>query len=281
MVIFLGVLGEFVTILSSLFLQVKGSKDHVLEIPKNGYKISKDVFDKYDEMRMNSENSNSLKRFLNIVLLLIPGINIGYSIFKNYSLRKNIMKSLDINNALVLMTEEEKENYLNCFNKKEKLMYFLFLCDKEKEEENFLNPKKVVVLERGVECLRYEKLPDTFSLDEVRKLNIATNYTYRIGIVNDVYTAIVGIPNPNTIFTRIRFNDSNVHYFINVDEGEVHDKKFVVYPFMREFYSDNKMQDIYNNILINRANSGKINNSEMVNEDNISNKKLVKDFKGK
>ena len=203
MYIFLGIVGELATVVGSVAISLNGAVDSVLEISKNGYKIDKSVLDEYQKKQAEEkkEKTNGIKKALGVVLLFVPGVNLLRSGIANIKMKKSIMSDPQIKEALIPMTDREKEQYAKMEGKMQKLAFTAFTTAKENEEEEFMGfiGKRPIVVDHGLTSLYYEKLmPLSYTLDEVKKLNEATTYSYRIGKVDGINVAIIGIPNSNS-----------------------------------------------------------------------------------
>lgn len=238
MYIFLGIVGELATVVGSVAISFNGAVNSVLEISKNGYKIDKSVLDEYQKRQAEEkkEKTNGIKRALGVALLFVPGVNLLRATITNVKMKKSVMNDPQIKEALIPMTDKEKEQYAKMEGKMQKLMFTAFTTAKENEEEFFgFVGKRPIVVDHGLTSLYYEELmPLAYTLDEVKKLNEATTYSYRIGKIDGKNVAIIGIPNPNSPVSRIQFKAENykiTHTYEKMTEEEAQDKTFTVYPF--------------------------------------------------
>ena len=137
------------------------------------------------------------------------------------------MKNPELKKYLVPMFEEEKEMYEDSFNTK--------LSGKTIRRSKIEWLDWYISTQYGLVSLCYEKLmPLDYTLDEVKRLNEATTYSYRIGKMDGKNIAIIGIPNPNGTIKRIRSKEDNyntIHMYENMTEEEAKNKTFTVYPF--------------------------------------------------
>ena len=239
MYIFLGIVGELATVVGSVAISLSGVVNSVLEISKNGYKIDKSVLDEYQKRQAEEKKgkTNRIKRALGVVLLFVPGVNLLRANITNVKMKKSVMNDPQIKEALIPMTDKEKEQYAKMEGKIQKLMFTAFTTGKENDEEEFFGfvGKRPIVVDHGLTSLYYEELmPLAYTLDEVKKLNEATTYSYRIGKIDGKNVAIIGIPNPNSPVSRIQFKAENykiTHTYEKMTEEEAQDKTFTVYPF--------------------------------------------------
>lgn len=126
------------------------------------------------------------------------------------------MKDPEMKKYLIPMPEIEKEKYVQLKSKFWKLKWATFADYK-------------------LTSLCYEKLMSLdYTLDEVKRLNEATTYSYRISKMDGRNIAIIGIPNPNGTIKKIRSKEDNynmIHMYENITEEEAKNKTFTVYPF--------------------------------------------------
>lgn len=239
MIIFLGIIGELATVIGSIAITYKAVLDSVLEISKKGYKLDEKVLNKYlrKEIKGEKQKENIAKKLLGTILLLVPGVNLINSSVNSAKLKKGCINDPQIKKAIVPMTEKEKEQYERMDTKMKKLTCALFNSMKENDEKEFFGfiGKSPIVVDHGLTSLYYEELiPLNYTLDEVKRLNEATTYSYRIGKVDGKNVAIIGIPNPNSPVSRIHFEGEDykiTHTYEKMTEEEAEDKTFIVYPF--------------------------------------------------
>lgn len=239
MYIFLGIVGELATIIGSVAISVNGAIDSVLEISKNGYKIDKNVLDEIQKKQAEEKQkkNNGVKKLLGVILLLVPGVNLINAGIKSIKLKKSVMNDPQVKQAIVPMTDKEKEQYAKMETKMQKLAFTTFTIENKNEEKEFFGfvGKRPIVVDHGLTSLYYEELiPLAYTFDEVKRLNDATTYSYRIGKIEDRNVAIIGIPNPDSPVSRVQFKKENyniTHAYEKMTEEEAQDKTFVVYPF--------------------------------------------------
>ena len=253
MIIFLGIVGELATVIGSVVITLNAGLDSILEISKNGYKIEKSVLDEFQKKQAEEkkQKSNLANKILGTVLLLVPGINLINASVKGAKVKKSVMNDPQIKEAIVPMTEEEKEQYAKMEGKLQKLTFTAFTASKESEEEFFgFIGKRPIVVDHGLTTLYYGPLmPLNYTLDEVKRLNEATNYSYRIGKIDGKNVAIIGIPNPDSPVSRIQLKSEDykiTHTYEKMTEEEAQDKTFTVYPFMSE--TNEKVQEVVEEI---------------------------------
>lgn len=275
MYIFLGIIGEIATVVGSVAIRLNGAVDSILEISKNGYKIDKSVLDEYQkrQAKENKEKTNGFKKALGVVPLFVPGVNLLIAGIANIKMKKSVMNDPQIKDALISMTDKEKEQYAKIEKKMQKLMFTAFTTDKENEEEEFFGfiGKRPIVVDHGLTSLYYEELmPLAYTLDEVKKLNEATTYSYRIGKIDGKNVAVIGIPNPDRPVSRIQFKAEDykiTHTYDKMTEEEAQDKTFVVYPFTT--HNEEEVQKIIEKITQSRIDSATKANLESLQAQSI------------
>lgn len=238
MIIFLGIVGELATVIGSVAITLNAGLDSVLEISKNGYKIDANVLDEVQkkQAKEKKQKANLSNRVLGTLLLLVPGVNLINASIKGAKCKKSIMNDPQIQESIVPMTEKEKEQYAKMEGKLQKLTFTAFTSSKENEEEffGFIGKRPIVVDHRLITLFYEELMPLDYTLDEVKMLNEATTYSYRIGKIDGKNVAVIGIPNPNSPVSRIQFKAEHykiTHTYEKMAEEEAQDKTFIVYPF--------------------------------------------------
>ena len=254
MYIFLGIIGELVTVVGAYAIIFNAGIDSILEISKNGYKIDKSVLDEYKKKQSEEKHGkNGIKKILEILLILVPGVNLVNAGIKAEKMKKTVMTDSKIKDAIVPMSDNEKEQYKKMSTKMQKLIFTSFTVEKEEEEEFFgFIGKRPIVVDHGLTSLYYEELlPLNYTLDEVKRLNETTNFSYRIGKIDDKNVAIIGIPNPNSPVSRIKFKSEDykiTHLYEKMTEEEAKDKTFTVYLFEKNEDTDEKIEKVIEEI---------------------------------
>lgn len=237
--IFLIIVGELITIGLTSYISVKGVFDVILEIFNNGYKVDKKVIEECQRKQTEAmkKGGNIFTRLLGMVILLTPGVNMLKSAITVHKWKKEVMDNEEVKKSIVPMTEEEKEQYSQMEGKFQKLAYGSFISGNDDKEQEFVGVSghKTLVVDHGLTTIYdNELMPLDYTLDEVKLLNNATGYSYRIGKMDGKNVAIIGIPNSESIVLRLRFKDENydmTHDYELMSEEEAQDLTFTVYPF--------------------------------------------------
>ena len=106
-------------------------------------------------------------------------------------------------------------------------------------------------------------MPLDYTLDEVKRLNEATTYSYRIGKIDGKNVAVIGIPNPDSPVSKIQFKAEDykiTHTYEKMTEEEAQDKTFIVYPFTTH---EDTQADV--NKIIKEIKQSRINNTTKAN----------------
>ena len=252
MIIIAGIIIELASIVGTIVISTNAGVDSVLEISKNGYKIDKKVLEEFKKNKEegNLKNLSFKTKVKGTALLLIPGVNVIDSLIKGKKLKNTIMDSPEIKEAIIPMTEREKELYANMNSKFEKLAFTAFTAGKENDEEEFMGiyGHIPIVVDHGLSSLHYEELlPLAYTFDEVKRLNDASGYSYRIGKMDGRNVAIIGIPNADKTICRLQLKNENykvTHNYENMSEEEAKDKTFIVYPFTKNDAVEETIQEI-------------------------------------
>ena len=273
MFIFLGILGEVATIVGSIAITINAGLDSILEISKKGYKIDKNILDEVQKKQTEEkkQKANLFNRTLGTILLLVPGVNLINASVKGVKLKKVLINDPKIKEAIVPMTEKEKDQYAKMEGKLQKLAFTTFITTKKNEEE-FLGfrGKRPIVVDHGLTTIFYEELlPLDYTLDEVKRLNEATTFSYRIGKIDSKNVAIIGIPNPDSSVSRIQFKAEDYkikHTYEKMTEDEAQDKTFAVYPFTAPDDTKLKIEKIVQEIKQSRTEKSTQANVEVLTE---------------
>ncbi len=165
---------EVATVIGTITIRVKGSLDVMLEISKNGYKIDKRKMEEYKIAKKEDNKSNPMNKVLGTIVLLTPGVNLLTAHMKNVKAKKEIMNNQIIKDALIPMTEEEKEQYANLNSKWEKLAFASFVTqneDKNKVLYGFSNGKAIVMDRKTAEKL--DELYDKIEAKETEEYEVS------------------------------------------------------------------------------------------------------------
>lgn len=267
--IFLYILAENITSIIAVTLRKNSVYNYIDKIGKKGYKLD---YEKFCEITKDKKiGDHKLKT---IISFMIPGINIINCVIKNHIEIKKINKELEDNNAFIPMDENEIE-YYNTIKEKQSKVQYLLMCDELTKTFNDITEKALlyltdakVLLEKNIVQLYYDKLPIiSYSLEEVKQLSDSINSHYKLGKMNDINTAIIGLPEECTINSAIVKNDDKILEmdYQEVNEDEYVNKKFVIYPFNIDFEESQELKDCYQKIIDKRDNKVTNNNQVVYN----------------
>lgn len=258
MYIFLGVVGELLTIIGSTIIGVKVSTDLMIEISNRGYKIAKEDLEAYEGKYKNTSDISTFKKIVGNIIFFTPGVNMIVTAINGNKLKKAMLEDEEIKALLIPMTEEEKEQFKKAKTYFEKLVITAVNVDKKEDEEYVgMIGGKVFTVDHGLSSIMYDELtPLAYTLDEVKKLNDATTYSYRIGKLDGKNVAIVGIPNPDSPMKRIQLKKEDykiTHDYEIMSEEEAKDKTFIVYPFKYDDDIKEKLDKAIDEIIASRG----------------------------
>lgn len=262
MLIGLGIIGEIFTIYKSKKITMSSYDDAILEISERGYKLD---FYKYLELNEGKEQIEINIGEISIMTLatsLIPGLNILFALNRRKKIINNFLKDESIKKSLIELTDEEKKIYSNLDNKLSKFSYTLFNMTKKYDEEVFLdfdndiNPD-IYSYDFGKQKIEGDiLLPLSYSFDDVKRINDSSSGLFKVGKIDDINVAIVGIDDNEKMFKRLTFKRDNyneVYNFTEMNEEEAKDERFVIYP-----YKEKEYEDVIDNILEERRNQSDI-----------------------
>ncbi len=242
MTLIFSILIELITILSSCLIKLNISLNKMLSLAKQGYKLDYDTYEKYLHNSSLKEDKNKI---LNIILLLIPGINLLSSLIYKYQIINE--KDPLIEENKILMSEKEIKEYNSLKNKYQKMFYNLFMYMEDTNEKDLVfEGTQPIIIDNCLLKLKEQLIPLSYNLDEVLKLNNLTNYSYRLGSVDNVNTAIIGIPNGEYKLRRVQYNFDEefiTHDFKEMTLEDAKEKKFVIYLFDNQEEIKNKVEN--------------------------------------
>lgn len=241
MMIFLGFVGELATIIGSCAIIAKGSADLAIKLCEHGYKVDQKALDKYQKQREMKQGAQKKKAkvILGTIIMLLPGVNLVRAGTMSHKMLKETLKDEEAQKFLIPMTEKEKEQFSKLETTMEKLAFVSVATVGDEDEEYFgLIGRRPLVVDHGLTAIYNDQLPPfAYTLAEVKELNSVTDYSYRLGKVDGINTAIIGIPNPNSSLKRLNFKDEDykqTHTFEKMSEEEAQDKTFIVYTLTKE-----------------------------------------------
>ncbi len=233
MYILLALLGETATIAGSTAIAVNGAKNMMFELAKHGYKVNYKAVEEYQKNHKDEKEQSKGKKILSRISFFTPGVNMAIMGYQVHKLKKEVVKDPEFQKLLTPMTEEEKEQFASIKSKFEKLAYLMTISEIKNEDEQVIDvsDNKVLVSDSDLLSLkRADRITSyTYTYDEVKKLNEVTGQTYRIGLVNDLSTAIIGIANPDFELKRVAFDDEEKQDFVSIPEETRDERRYFVY----------------------------------------------------
>lgn len=231
------------------------------DIGDNGYVIDSEKL----EQLLNEQPKYTRKEELkDVILFLIPGINIANTVIRKNKCVKQLKKSIKENDALKPMSDIEYRFYQKLPNTLSKASYVVYSDAQAKQIENKMKEIKIFfddeekVLENNIAQLYYDRLPAiAYSLEEVKKLSSSIDLHYKLGKMCGINTAIIGLPNDNCEIkkTIVKKDESLVKYeYEQKDEEEMKNEKFIIYPFGTDFNENDKLKECYDEIIESRDN---------------------------
>lgn len=269
-IVFIVLLAEIVTVIGSANMIVNGAIDAFNEIGDKGLRIDKTKLGQDDKSSANEIiNLNFSLKGMNKLAklsLLIPGINLITAAVVRKKFKKGLEESEAFQKCLVPMTECEKIGYDSCNSKQEKMHFMLIIAQLEEGQELIACADgNAIVCDNNLTIINEEPLVQlAYTFDDVKRLNEATGYTYRIGKVNGTNTAIIGIHGDDYQIKKITFGDGNKYDFVPMSEEEAKNQKFIIYPSCKE--DEEKTKPVITEILNDRKEADKKRRMSYINE---------------
>ena len=284
MILGLGLI-ELASIYKTLKINNNSYVDMIIEISKRGYKLD---YNKYLELNNGEDGidtniSVKTTNRLTMLSMLIPGINMLYAHHKKKKIIDVFMKNEIISKSLVKFTKEEEEKFKSLNTKDDQFFYTMFLITKKYDEEVYvpIEGQKIATIysiDMGRQYLSYDSLMNlSYTLNDVKRINSVKNGKYKLGTVNGINIAIIGIDFDDEldmkmmydsfdeiVFKRVSFirdNFEEIYDFCEMTEEEAKDKRFVIYPY-------NKCDDYdkeVDKIIMERDNNRKQCNQTIIN----------------
>lgn len=242
-----------------------------------GFKINVDKANKFIDESEAEWRKKTNKRFRKlklaglILLFLVPGVNIIAALVKSHKDQKRTIKIIEENDCLVPLCPLEKLDYSYAYNRelqyKYAMKYSESLRPKEEVEKEKAKKEEIMAaieaqiradLEEQSKVQTGEQAPKpnivpghvtpvagerlvaiSYTLDEIKELSNVINEPYRLGKVDGINTALVGVPKAVKEIKRVIFTsdgEKQICYdFEPINEEEAKTKRFIVYPFKKEY----------------------------------------------
>ncbi len=264
MYVLLFIAGDVLTITGTYYIYLNSNRNILVDIGKKGYKLDKKFIAYYNSKVDNEYNNMSKKEsVIGGILSVIPGVNMIRCAYRIHRDKKNLYKEIEEKNALIPMTESEKEIFKSLGTKMEKMTYVSSLSIML-DGEKYIGNISGIPLIYDTKSLDFDQdtlTPLSYTLNDVKRLNNATNGLYVTGKMNDVNVAVIGvkIPDGKTDIKRLDIKGKKYNYtpFVASD-----DDKFIVYPYSDDArVSANKVVDE----IIEERKNNKTSNFETTN----------------
>ena len=245
---------QVTTMLASIGIKGNTYNKTYKKIGDKGYKISAD---KVEELLNDRPKERKIVQLVDALLFLIPFINVASAVIKRQYDIKKVNESIEKHEALIPMTEEEKLQYSK-FNSTLKKATFVSCYDsfsKALDEIKVFIDDENTILKQHIAQLYYEKLPAiSYTLEEVKKLSTSIDSSYKLGKIEGINTAIIGLPEDCYIDKVImKKEDSLERYQYEImDEENIETEKFIIYPFGVDFNENDKLKACYQKIVDER-----------------------------
>lgn len=207
----------------------------VLNAAKKGYRIKpyreedfSFLLNEYEEQLIKIKSMKNLA-------MLIPGYNIVKSYSKVKSIQEDIIDEAQSKDILYEITDAERREYNTLTNHDDKYLWTLSFKQEELEIKDI--PKKNI-MDKGInyQTLFYPKLKDKYSVEDVETLNSLTGYGYKLGTIEGIPTAIIGIYDCDMKFDMVNIKEEGKEYHefkpVSKKEAEATNMQFDVYSYI-------------------------------------------------
>lgn len=207
----------------------------VLNVAKKGYRIK--PYREEDFSFLLSEYEEQLIKIKSMknLAMLIPGYNIVKSYSKVKSIQEDIIDEAQSKDILYEITDAERREYNTLTNHDDKYLWTLSFKQEELEIKDI--PKKNI-MDKGInyQTLFYPKLKDKYSVEDVETLNSLTGYGYKLGTIEGIPTAIIGIYDCDMKFDMVNIKEEGKEYHefksVSKKEAEATNMQFDVYSYI-------------------------------------------------
>ena len=279
------ILSQLVTMFISVAIKMNKFLKTYKKIGDNGFKIDSQKMENISNKKEESNLKKSIINVLDLILFFIPGINmISASISSNIT-KTEFLKRLEQNNALIPMTDEEYEFYNNLSSISKKINFVSYHDEISKRIDYIktLLDEERTVLEKNIAQLYYDKLPPiAYTLEGIKKLSNAIDSNYKVGIMDGINVAIIGLPKEECKINYVILRNKNSleqYEYKELNEKDINNNnnKFIVYPFGFDFEENDELKNSYQDIIDNRNYFRKNKRSSMIkfNDINLNNKEKI------
>lgn len=199
------------------------------------------AFEKYQKVQNEKiqKEKSLLNKAIRGILSLTPGVNLLIAGIKTYQIEHLDLEDEDLKAIIQPMTEEEKKMYKSLKTKTQKIGYAAIVTEKKANEDliGYVGNKAIIVQQNLVSIPNDQLVPLAYTLEEVKELNEVTGLSYKLGRMDGINTAIIGLPNSDKHFDSVKLKKDNftkVHDYKLFSEEEAKDKTFIVYPYSKE-----------------------------------------------
>lgn len=276
MIILFLVAGEVASIIVTLRLSQKVFTDIILEVGKHGYKFDKKICSlslNKQEKSLDGDNHQSgaptatkTKKGMGSALLFIPVVNIiGVQLMRR-KIKKDVMSYTELSDFILPMNDNEKSEYSKLKNNSDRLAFSFFIMSHDLGNAEFAgySDGNLKIHDRNIVLTAEQRLePLAYTLDEVKKLNRITNYSYKLGTLNGINTAIIGVQDLSLVANKIKLISNyslTENEFVEMNDEDGKDKTFIVYSVLDECHD--KMQNGIDEIISRRTYGGETKTSQ-------------------
>ena len=261
-------LTEVASVASAALLLSKVNENIMKLVADKGFLLDTNKAISIDkELHKGDKERSTTQNIFDGICALIPGYT-SYHLWKDTKKEAHkIISNAAFNDALTEMTPIEKEEYNSIKGTSERILYCYRLLHTEPEDvANALKKmeeekgEKVgigyspIICGHGLVSIYPDKIsPNYYTLEEIKKMNEPTTFSYIVGKLDGKNTAIIGIPEIVGEINEVQLRKENYsvkHKFVPMNEEQAKDLAFTVYPFTS--YKINEINDVITKIHENR-----------------------------
>jgi hypothetical protein len=249
------IVGEAISLPISIKIRLNLWSQEINNITKKGYRVNRSDILKYFQEK--NKPSSKLGLFFNGLSLGLPGINVLVSQINNAINTHNLFNDLKKEHLLIPLSDKDKE-MVKKFKNKDDLITFSLLETFNNDEDVSLEviDDMPIIYINNILRLDYPRLPAlSYTLAEIKKLNAVYGLKYAIGKMNDINTAIIGMPDTLADTTKVLLGNQsidNTQSFVPFLEKDITQERFIVYSYASNYENDPKLQNCLNEIISNR-----------------------------
>ena len=219
-----GIILELVTITESYLIKCKSISRAICTLGKKGYKVDHELANAFFAKELNKQKQASgFHKLITNFIFFLPGLNLIKAFISSSYLSYKYQKDTSIRASLIPMTFEENFKFKNSEHLFQKAGIATYV---KSENNNFIE-------------LKYNALPNKYSLAEVKRLSSAIHAQYKIGVMQEQNVAIIGL-SPLECMSNMVLLNQKMENFENLPSRYL--DSFIVYPYGEDYHDNDALQ---------------------------------------